>query len=181
MPDNYGREAARIPAASASPQNSRTDAIQAARNVFAAARGPVNMPPELFVDFICEPRQENERPTVVRHAQGGGAAVWQNPYVCRVIALASKFSRLSEEDRRYIISAKEDGVYWRGDDMELFQRIAPDVSVYKDLSGDAKDLYRKALTEKMRRCGGWHAMPPKKRITDGPAVDAPPRTPIPLP
>ena len=64
-------------------------------------------------------------------------------YAVRIALFARKFLSLTEQEQKYILSANEDKVKWRGDDMKEFYRIARATLDHYDLSEKEKDNYRK--------------------------------------
>lgn len=48
---------------------------------------------------------------------------WESPYIRRLSQTLTKFLSLNENDQRLIIAAKEEGVYWRGDEINFFMKV----------------------------------------------------------
>ncbi len=67
------------------------------------------------------------------------------PYVERLVILARKFKSLFDEDRKFILSSRKSGVFWRGDDMSQFIKIVDATLDYRELTNEEKDRYRKNL------------------------------------
>lgn len=61
----------------------------------------------------------------------------------------AKFMRLTATDQRYILSAQEDGIEWRGDDISMFRRIVAETLAYRDLSDSEKAEYRRSIIERV--------------------------------
>mgnify|MGYP000011708941 CR=1 FL=1 len=67
--------------------------------------------------------------------------------------LIIKYQSLSASERKYIHAARQDGVYWRGEGMELFRKVYTATLKYKNLKSDQKRQYQTNLlrvVEKMR-------------------------------
>lgn len=79
------------------------------------------------LDYLFEPPAASERPRRANKVEG---VVWIFPYQERIEYLVRKFLSLEDErDRRLIVRAREDGIYWRGDDLEWFAQYAANAVV----------------------------------------------------
>lgn len=74
-----------------------------------------------LVDYLFEPPHEGEHIYSVPVADG---VRWATPYRDRAVYLAGKLVRLPPEDQDAIAAHREDGVFWRGDSMDMLRRIA---------------------------------------------------------
>lgn len=101
-----------------------------------------------LVDYVFEPKDPNES---VQHVR---ADIKATPYRDRVAYLVRKFLALSESERGYVLAARHDGVYWRGDDPHEFVRIVRETLRYKALSPEDKAAYRAAAVGQLRQQGG---------------------------
>jgi hypothetical protein len=48
---------------------------------------------------------------------------WDWPYLMRLKIQTHKFLMLIEDDQRYIVTAREAGIPWRGDEIDFFRRV----------------------------------------------------------
>jgi len=81
----------------------------------------------------------------------GKRLVW--PYVDRLAMCAAKFIRLSDEEQGYILKARKQDkpIWWRGDDMENFRKIARETYRYNQLDDAKRDEYRRSAMAQVRR------------------------------
>lgn len=71
-----------------------------------------------WVDWLQEPiSYPSELPA---RLDGGGMI---EPYIARVVQNLRKYLALPPGERQYIESARDDGIWWRGDEMDMFRRI----------------------------------------------------------
>lgn len=66
---------------------------------------------------LIQPPQPEEAPSTVKDNR------WIWPYETRVIVLFKTYMNCDEEFKRFIIAAREDNIYWRGDEPEFFYRV----------------------------------------------------------
>lgn len=76
---------------------------------------------------------------------------WESPYVRRLSYTLSKFLSLNENDQRLIIAAKEEDVYWRGDDIDFFMNLVSETQRMRKI-GIQK--YREECIAKMKKFVG---------------------------
>jgi len=96
-----------------------------------------------WIDMQERPNR-TERPIQVGTKNG---TRWNTPYTDRLIQTYRAFIKLSHEDQQLIISCHEDGVYWRGDDIETFYRA--EHSVYNETM-KMQDMGVEAYKRKVR-------------------------------
>lgn len=114
-------------------------AILPSRNIDAA---------NWWMGIIEQPR-EQERPREVALAGGHGTR-WICPYTERAVYTLSKFMSLDDPDQKYIIGARGDNIYWRGDDMEFFRGLYEETMNMRDIGREkyiarAKNVARKFI------------------------------------
>jgi len=81
-------------------------------NVFEAVKWFLN---------LFEVQKSGEGKREVR--TGKGQAYWLWPYADRMKRLTKEFYTLDDEFRTIIQAAREDEVYWRGDEMDFFMSV----------------------------------------------------------
>ena len=96
-----------------------------------------------------EPRDGRfERPQQLPVVGKDKAVRWYSPYIERVVRNLLHFMQLGEKDQRYIIAAKQDKIYWRGESMKDFYNTVKEVECQRKVGTEA---YR----EEAR--AGWQA------------------------
>lgn len=93
-----------------------------------------------------EPMSKYERPRQVA-TSGKDSLRWDTPYINRICINLRKFLMLKKPDHDFIVGAKDDGVWWRGDDMRFFHGLYDEAMMQKDIG---KDRYRKRVKTAMR-------------------------------
>lgn len=76
-----------------------------------------------------------------------GSEAWRWPYLDRCLVLARRFLRLPAAEQRTILAAREDGIAWRGDDLETFMRIVGEHYRMRELGAQA---YRAEALSQLR-------------------------------
>lgn len=82
-----------------------------------------NSKADFTVDFflkLIQPPQPEEAPKVV-NSKGTDRWIW--PYETRVIVLFKTYMSCDTEFQKFIIAAREDDIYWRGDDPDFFYLV----------------------------------------------------------
>ena len=64
---------------------------------------------------------------------GGDGYRWECPYHRRLEYTLRKFMDMPPKDRRVIVAAREDGVYWRGDDMRFFVSLIGETTRMREM------------------------------------------------
>jgi len=67
--------------------------------------------------------------------------VW--PYADRIIYLAKKFLKQEKKMQAYIMKAAKVNIFWRGDDVGMFQLIVNETLDYRELDQEQKRNYQK--------------------------------------
>jgi len=88
---------------------------------------------------IVEPPKGDERPYRI------SAGRWICPYHNRVRYLLRKFLHLSEPDRRLILAAREENIFWRGEDRAFFETT---ITYYGKMRAVGVEAYRDACLKK---------------------------------
>lgn len=129
--------------------NGLKDAVAERLRLVPPDRWPIQIPrdamrgAEWFVRLIGRP-ERTEAPQVVDTKKGRS---WSWPYQQRVLFLLTLFLEASDDMRALIVSAREDEIYWRGDDKDSFVRIIHATLEMRDMGVDE---YRK------RHAGGLY-------------------------
>lgn len=84
------------------------------------------------------PGDKNDRETKWR---------WEYAYRNRVVDCLTRFLALQRHDRELIVGYRQDGLHWRGDDMQTFSRIAVE---HGRMQEEGKDDYIKNACNRMR-------------------------------
>lgn len=105
-----------------------------------------------FLDFLIEPYDKDCDKAMNTHA-GGYIALYRQ----RVADYVRRFLDLSQQDQRYVIAAREDGCYWRGDDMAIFPNIVDETVKYKSMTDTEKAAYRKSCIAAIKSFTKRHA------------------------
>ena len=74
---------------------------------------------------------------------------WICPYHERIRHTLRKFLSLHEHDQKIIMAAREDKVFWRGDDMPFFMRVIDETVKMRKMGVEA---YRIEALKKMKSC-----------------------------
>lgn len=77
--------------------------------------------------------------------------IWK--YADRIAQCAAIFVNLPEKDQDYILKARrqEQPIWWRGDTMDNFRRIAKETYSYHQLTEEEKIKYRKSCMMQVKR------------------------------
>lgn len=102
-------------------------------------------------NHVLESPQREESPR--RTAKGEG---WVWPYIDRAALHGRMFYALSEIEQRYLLVAREDGIVWRGDDMEFFRLVVDEYMRMRDMGLDA---YRAEAIRRLRAVGAGPQTP----------------------
>lgn len=91
----------------------------------------------------------HQKPADERHEapRTGKSGTWICPYHDRVLYTLRRFLSLSPADQRIILAAHEDGISWRGDEMDRFMDIIHEHGEMQRLGVQA---YRAEALRKMR-------------------------------
>lgn len=98
-----------------------------------------------WVDYMLEgPSYPSERPQRTRVAEGKDGVVegLVEPYVVRVEHYLRKFLGLDDGYQRYILAAREDSIWWRGDDLEFFRIVVENSMRWRELDDDGKAKWK---------------------------------------
>ena len=80
---------------------------------------------------LIQPPQPEEAPKVV-NSRGTDRWIW--PYESRVLFLFRKYITCDENFKQFIIAAREDNIYWRGDEPEFFYLVVKEHERMKVMS-----------------------------------------------
>lgn len=67
------------------------------------------------------------------------------PYANRLIYLARVFIHLKDDERNFIIKARNQNVFWRGDDIKIFDLIVEETLDFRSLTDKEKESYKKRI------------------------------------
>ena len=107
---------------------------------------PHPMPPNIgaAVDWWIKTMQPQERrDEYARQSRNGG---WHYPYLDRTADTLKRFLRLTIAQKEIVIAAREDGVYWRGDNMDFFMQV---VNETMDMHEIGVPAYRQKAIKKL--------------------------------
>lgn len=79
---------------------------------------------------------------------GKDAQRWEDGYSLRVVQNLRVFLGLTDEKRAYIVSAVHVGIHWRGDEIEMFERIVEETERMNEMGVMA---YRKEAVARAKR------------------------------
>jgi hypothetical protein len=91
-----------------------------------------------FWKYLFDPEGRTEHQFPVKNT-----VEW--PYANRLIYLARKFIKLSDHDRDFIQMARNQKVFWRGDDIKHFDLIVEETLDFRSLKPDEKERYKKRI------------------------------------
>ncbi len=95
-----------------------------------------------------QPFENVEKPTQVNVTGKSGAVRWYSPYVERVVGNLVKFIvELNEKDRRYVVAAQQEGIYWRGDPMKFFYKIVEETERLRKMGREAYQAHTQQITK----------------------------------
>lgn len=89
---------------------------------------------------VLEPHRKRDAPE--RTAKG-----WRWPYADRVEYCLQRYLRLSFEDQKTVIAAREDKIFWRGDDIQLFATIIHETLRMREVG---RDEYMREVRQRIR-------------------------------
>lgn len=108
-------------------------------HAFMGDKGPLQ-----FWRWLLEPTHSSEIPQK-------GRRKWS--YADRLAMCALVFIAMPDEDQAYILKLRnlDPPIWWRGDDMWLFKRIARETYRYNQLSPELKETYKKNVLMQAQR------------------------------
>lgn len=114
--------------------------VESLKRILANAPNGTALPPvapqdhgkavQWFIRIVEKPSDE-EREHTKFTKNGDPYSVW--PYADRVTRLLCKFITLSQNYQEYIVAAQEDGIHWRGEDFDMFQRIVEEKEKMREM------------------------------------------------
>jgi len=96
---------------------------------------------------LVEPEHRTERPQQVS-GRGKQASSWRWPYAERVQYLMRVYLGAPIELQQLVVAAREDGIFWRGDDYVFFVRVIDETEKMRELG---LDEYRRQSRKAMGR------------------------------
>lgn len=94
-----------------------------------------------------EPGKSDEAPRQVSIPGSDDARRWICPYHNRLVYTLWKFLHQPFADQKLILAAREDKIFWRGDEMKFFMLLIEEVSRMRKIGIDA---YRNEALKKMK-------------------------------
>lgn len=93
------------------------------RNAPALARWWIHQqePPHTFLD---RPQSRSKR---------DGGNYWVTPYTDRISHALRKFMQLDADFQGWIVAAREDGIFWRGEDRDQFHKVIVETEKFRRL------------------------------------------------
>ena len=119
-----------------------------------AAKRPASMP-DLAHDAAAWLRRQFEPPkddTAPRKRNG----VWTWPYADNTVRYAHRLMQASPDMQRLVLSAAEDGIWWRGDERDVFTRIIGETMKFRE----DPDKYRGKAGQLMRNLKALYGAKP---------------------
>ena len=104
---------------------------------------------EWFIDLL-EPERKEEHPKqvqVVGNGREDNGYRWVWPYALRVKGCLLKYLTLSNDDKKIVMAARADNIFWRGDDIKLFMDVVEETMIMREIGVTA---YRKQCLGKMK-------------------------------
>lgn len=77
----------------------------------------------------------------------GERVFYRWPYAERAVYCLLRFLTLDERGQRLILAAREDEIFWRGDDLDFFRRVIDETFALRDMGVEA---YRADASKKLR-------------------------------
>jgi hypothetical protein len=142
---DFGKKKNDQPLLQASTKPTYKDVVLMVERFFTNHR--VKTDPAWFVGHLLEQEGEHESPRLLRVAGKDEINRWEYGYYLRVQDCAIQWVRMDDNDRRTVTAGREDDVYWRGEDMDMFMRVYEETHKMRDMGVDA---YRKEALHMMR-------------------------------
>lgn len=92
--------------------------------------------------------EQIERPRTANVVGKSNAKRWLTPYADRMIASFRNFVSLTQKQQEFVIAAFEDGVFYNGDEPEMFALIYDETMRQRSMGSEA---YQKEAVTRMRR------------------------------
>lgn len=93
-----------------------------------------------------KPQGYDEKPQYTQIQCGEGYS-WKTPYIDRLTHNLRMFLRFTTPQQKYIVAAREDDVWWNGDQVKFFEDLVEETALMKDMGVIA---YRKHCCKKAR-------------------------------
>jgi len=122
------------------------DVIDEATNIVTQYQHPADAG-RWIIAKLLEPERPEERSRMTAMTGSSGNR-WDYPYRSRVIPCVQKYCTLTPDDRKFIKAAREDGVFWRGDDMDFFHTVYDETMKMREVG---IETYRKKALESMKK------------------------------
>ena len=106
--------------------------------------GKANFSADWFLKLI-QPPQPEEAPRIKNYK---GDEWWDWPYEARAIFLFRKYMTCDEEFQKFIIAAREDNIYWRGDEPEFFYLVVKEHERMKEMG---VEKYQQEALKKLKQ------------------------------
>lgn len=100
-----------------------------------------------FFCWLLASEAPRERARRVQLNQGGKYR-WEWPFATGFIYCCKKFLGLSTFDRNFIIAARQEDIYWRGDNREAFEILYHETMAMQEMSSSEKSNYRSNSKQK---------------------------------
>lgn len=97
------------------------DAVMEVERIFSRFR--IADKPGWFAGYLLEPESPFEKPNLRSVGGKDNASRWEYPYLLRVKGCAVQWVRMTPADRDIIKAGREDGVHWRGEDVDHFMVV----------------------------------------------------------
>ena len=91
-----------------------------------------------------------------QQSMGKSIVIW--PYATRLIVLARAFRALTQDQQQFVVNARKEQIFWRGEDLGFFNTVITETILYRDLDENEKAAYRKKLMAVAANMAQRHAM-----------------------
>lgn len=105
-----------------------------------------------WLDLIEKPNA-SEAPQKLSNEKTG-RVFFRWPYAERAVYCLLKYLALPAEFQKIIIAAREDGIYWRGDDFEFFRKVIDETITMRDMGREPYMAQARQKVGAVIRCKG---------------------------
>ena len=106
----------------------------------------VDQAAQFWIGMQEAPNEQFESPR--RTGTKDGGSTWDCPYHARLGLTLRVFLKLKHEDQKIIIACREDGVFWRGDDIDFLLKVAHETARMHEIGIES---YRREAMDKSRK------------------------------
>ena len=99
---------------------------------------------------LAAPAKRSEKPRKVPLSGVTNGVRWEYPYHTRLMMVCDRYFAATEDHRNFIQAAREDGVFWYGEDLPHFSKVYEETMKYNEMKEDEKKAYARACIKQMR-------------------------------